>query len=80
MAGRGPTLRLYVFACDDRAARKEADLCGVPLTGAVGILIKAVREGVADLRNANRILGRMVRGGFYAPVTQITRDMVEGSP
>jgi len=33
-----------VFACDDKAARREAALLGVNLTGTIGILKKAVRE------------------------------------
>lgn len=68
--------RGYVFACDDRAARKEAALCGVRLTGSVGILVKAVRVGVVDLRKANGILKKMVDQGFYAPVEKLTREMV----
>jgi predicted nucleic acid-binding protein len=70
--------RGFVFACDDRAARKEAALCGVKLTGTVGILIKAVRVGEIDLRKANGILKKMVSHGFYAPVERITKDMVKG--
>ena len=69
--------RGHVFACDDRAARKEATLCGVRLTGTVGILIKAVRVGEVDLQEANAILRRMVRSGFYAPVGKITGEMVK---
>lgn len=69
--------RGYVFACDDRAARKEATLCGVRLTGTVGILIKAVRVGEIDLKAANTILKKMVGSGFYAPVGTIVREMVE---
>ncbi|KAF0215990.1 MAG: DNA-binding [Geobacteraceae bacterium] len=68
--------RDYVFACDDRAARKEAALCGVRLTGTVGILIKAVRVEEVDLRTANSILKKMVGHGFYAPVERVTREMV----
>jgi predicted nucleic acid-binding protein len=68
--------RGFVFACDDRAARKEAALCGVKLTGTVGILIKAVRVGEIDLRKANRILKKMVGHGFYAPVERITKEML----
>lgn len=70
--------RGFIFACDDRAARKEAALCGVRLTGTVGILIKAVRVGEIDLRKANSILKEMVSHGFYAPVERITKDIVKG--
>jgi predicted nucleic acid-binding protein len=69
--------RGYVFACDDRAARKEATLCGVRLTGTIGILIKAARQGAIQLKQANAILRKMVGSGFYAPVEQITREMLD---
>jgi len=69
--------RGYVLACDDRAARKEAALCGVPLTGTVGILIKAAASGVLDLKKANSILKKMIAKGCYAPVQRIEREMLE---
>ena len=70
--------RNFVFASDDRAARKEAALCGVRLTGTLGILVKAVRVREIELRKANSILKKMVEFGFYAPVERLTREMVEG--
>jgi len=70
--------RGYVFACDDRLARSEAVRLEIPLTGTVGILIKAVRIGAIDLKKANTILKRMTQAGFYAPVARITPDMVTG--
>lgn len=69
--------RGYVFACDDRAARREATLCGVVLTGTIGILVKAVKVGAVDLKEANALLKKMVRSGFYAPVGRITEEMTE---
>ena len=69
--------RGYVFACDDRAARKEATLCGVRLTGTVGILVRAAASGVLDLNKANSILKGMIEAGFYAPVQRIERHMLE---
>lgn len=68
--------RGYVFACDDRLARNEAVRLGVPLTGTVGILIKAVRIGAVELKEANAILRKMVKAGFYAPVKRIEAEMV----
>lgn len=70
--------RGYIFACDDRLARNEGTRLGVPLTGTVGILVKAVRIGVVDLKKANAILRKMVQAGFYAPVKSITETMVRG--
>lgn len=68
--------RGYVFACDDRLARREAVGLGIALTGTVGILIKAVRTGVIDLKKANVILRRMIAAGFYAPLPRISKEMV----
>ncbi len=68
--------RGYVFACDDRLARNEATRLEVPLTGTVGILNKAVRIGVVGLKEANAILRKMVKAGFYAPVKSITEANV----
>lgn len=70
--------RGYVFACDDRMARNEAARLGVPLTGTVGILIKAVRIGTIELKEANVILRKMIEAGFYAPVKKITKGIVIG--
>jgi predicted nucleic acid-binding protein len=67
-----------LFACDDRLARSEAVRLGVPLTGTVGILIKAVRNGVLDFKKANAVLKKMIAAGFYAPIKRITREMVAG--
>ena len=63
--------RNYVFACDDRLARKEAMRLAVPLTGTVGILIKAVQTRLVENSVANELLQEMVRQGFYSPVTRI---------
>lgn len=69
--------RGYVFACDDRLARSEAARLGILLTGTVGILIKAVRVGLIDLKKANQVLKLMITAGFYSPVKKISGEMVE---
>ncbi len=63
--------RGYVFACDDKIARREASLLGVKLTGTIGILIKAVRKKAIDSKKADEILNRMISYGFYSPVNSI---------
>ena len=68
--------RGLVFACDDRLARREATRLGVSLTGTVGILIKAVRLNLIELKAANALLKRMIAHGFYAPVKRLTRELV----
>lgn len=69
--------RGYIFACDDRLARSEAVRLEIQLTGTVGILIKAVRADVIDLKKANTILKRIIQAGFYSPVARITSTMVQ---
>jgi predicted nucleic acid-binding protein len=63
--------RGYIFACDDRAARREAGLLDVKLTGTVGILKKAVTHKVINLKDGNCILARMIESGFFSPVRSI---------
>ncbi|MBI5196637.1 MAG: DUF3368 domain-containing protein [Nitrospirae bacterium] len=63
--------RGFVFACDDKAARREAGLLGVKLTGTIGILIKGVKKNVINSRQADKILHRMTAYGFYCPVSSI---------
>lgn len=66
-------IRGFTFACDDKAARKEADLSGVKLTGTLGVLIKAVREKVLAVELADKILRKMISEGFYSPVSEIRK-------
>ncbi|RJQ53120.1 MAG: DUF3368 domain-containing protein [Nitrospiraceae bacterium] len=60
--------RGFVFACDDKAARREASLSGIKLTGTIGILVKAVRRKAVNPKKADEILNRMIDYGFYSPV------------
>jgi len=60
--------RRMVFACDDLAARREAEKSGIFLTGTLGILKRAVVRKIVDAREADRILKDMVKNGFYSPV------------
>jgi predicted nucleic acid-binding protein len=64
--GRG-----VVFASDDRMARAEAAGLGVPLTGTLGILLRAVREGACDARVADGYLAAMIDVGFFSPVRSL---------
>jgi len=67
--------RGYVFACDDRAARREADLLGVKLTRTIGIIIKAVKKKVINREEADAMLKHMIANGFYSPIRSI-RDIL----
>ncbi|NOZ68111.1 MAG: DUF3368 domain-containing protein [Deferribacteres bacterium] len=64
--------RGFVFASDDRAARNEAELLGVPLTGTIGILLKAVKKNVISIRQGNQVLKAMIGNGFHCPVKSLS--------
>ena len=64
-------VRSYVFACDDRVARREAELLGIKLTGTIGILIKGFRKRILTQKTADEILGKMVKNGFYTTIKSI---------
>lgn len=64
-------VRGYVFACDDKVARREASLLGVPLTGTVGILMKGVMKRILALNEAETLLKCMIGKGFYSPVSSL---------
>jgi predicted nucleic acid-binding protein len=63
--------RGFIFACDDRAARREAGLLDVKLTGTLGILKKAVKQKTINLNKGNIILAKMIESGFYSPVKSL---------
>lgn len=71
--------RNLIFASDDHMARAEAARLGVPVTGTLGILLKAVRTGICDLRMADGYLVKMIEAGFFSPVRSL-RDLPSGSP
>jgi predicted nucleic acid-binding protein len=64
--------RGLVFASDDRVARAEAAAMAVRLTGTLGILTRAVRTKVCDLRTADAYLIGMIEAGFYSPVRSLS--------
>jgi len=63
--------RGFFFACDDRAARREAGFLDLKLTGTLGILKKAVRNKTINLKEGNLILTEMIAKGFYSSVNSL---------
>jgi predicted nucleic acid-binding protein len=63
--------RGFVFASDDRAARREAKLMDVKLTGTIGILKKALMHKTIELKKGNLILSKMIAKGFYSTVKSL---------
>lgn len=67
--------RNYVFACDDRVARREAEILGIKLTGTIGILIKAAKKRIISHKKADKILNQMIKKGFYSKIKSISEVM-----
>jgi len=63
--------RDFLFACDDKTARREAGLLDVKLTGTRGILKKAVRNKIIRVKDGNLILSKMISKGFYSSVSSL---------
>lgn len=63
--------RGFIFACDDRAARRESVLLRVKLTGTLGILKKAVKRQAVNPGEGQLILEKMIKTGFYSPVRSL---------
>ncbi len=64
-------IRSFVFACDDRVARREAEFLDIRLTGTIGILIKAVKKRIMTRKIADESLHQMIKNGFYSTIKSI---------
>lgn len=65
--------RGFIFACDDKTARREAFLLDIKLTGTIGILVKAVKEKVITSKKGDEFLNFMIGCGFYSQVDSIEK-------
>ena len=68
-------MRGYLFASDDKAARREAYHLGIALTGTIGILAKAVKKKIVNAKTADSYLKGMKTHGFYSPITSIKEQI-----
>ena len=57
---------------DDRTARKQCLLLKIPFTGTIGILKAALLDGQLSLSQADDILSKMIKAGFYSPIRSIS--------
>jgi len=60
-----------IVVTDDRTARKQCTQMSILFTGTVGILKASLLDGLITLVQADEILDKMVRAGFYSPVRRI---------
>ena len=63
------------FCSDDMAARRVAAHLGIPLCGTVGLLIRAVKEGILFIQEADEMLHIMRSRGYRAPIRSL-RDVI----
>jgi len=63
--------RSGVFASDDADARAVAKEMKIPVTGTLGILIRAVSQSLVSLPQANRLLCEMIAAGYRSPVDRL---------
>jgi len=52
---------------DDMDARKLAQRRGVPISGTIGVLVEAVREGLLSIVEGNIALSDMIEKGYFSP-------------
>lgn len=58
---------------DDRAARRQATLRGVAVSGTLGVLRKLVSEGRLSVSEADEYLAAMMAQGFRSPVKSLEK-------
>ena len=63
--------RRGLLATDDLDARETARSHRLPVTGTLGILILAWRQGLLDREEANELLGAMIALGYHSPVSEL---------
>jgi len=48
-------------------ARKLAHRRGVPISGTIGVLVEAIREGLLVIDEGNTMLSDMIEKGYFSP-------------
>jgi predicted nucleic acid-binding protein len=60
--------RKAIMVTDDRLARKYCSTMKIPVTGTIGILKASLNDGIISLLDADIILRKMIKRGYYSPV------------
>ncbi len=61
-----------IVVTDDRAARRQCMQMSIQATGTIGILKASFLGGEITLAQADDILKRMMKSGFYSPVRNVS--------
>lgn len=65
--------RKKVLVSDDMAARNIARQLKIDFTGTIGILKGSVKDKLISVQEADSILKKMIKSGFYSPVNSISQ-------
>ena len=60
--------RKATMVTDDRAARSQCAQMKITVTGTIGILKASVMDDLISLEQADALLQKMIKKGFYSPV------------
>jgi predicted nucleic acid-binding protein len=52
---------------DDKDARRLAQRRGVPISGTIGVLVEAVRDGYLSTEEGNTMLSDIIEKGYFSP-------------
>lgn len=64
--------RDWVFLTDDKRARKLATKKGVSVVGSIGLLKSAVDLEFLELLEADKLLAKMIRSGYFSPIESLS--------
>jgi predicted nucleic acid-binding protein len=63
--------RGWAFFSDDARARQIGRNLHVPVSGTLGVLLRAVKAQLLSLAEANALLDQMIRAGYRSPYTNL---------
>ena len=52
---------------DDLDTRRYAQRIGIPVSGTIGVLVSAIRNGIISKEEGNIFLSKMIEKGYYSP-------------
>jgi predicted nucleic acid-binding protein len=68
--------RGWGFLTDDRAARQQAQIWNIPLSGTVGVLLLAIQDGRLSVDEGNALLRAMMDKAHYRSPTTDLRQLL----
>jgi predicted nucleic acid-binding protein len=68
--------RGWGFLTDDRAARQQAQLWSIPLSGTIGVLLLAIQDGRLSVGEGNTLLRVMIDKAHYRSPTTDLRQLL----